>query len=146
MEFYALGQIAKAPDGGYVSFGCACMAPGGGSATPYDLLVWTSNDLLHWTQSARVPAPGWIEGFAAIPSGFVAAGAQPAAGDEGGGRWGSSLSVWTSPDGRTWHPLVGITPTGPIEVLSVVSDGTHAVVSYVDAGGSLHLLVGNGLQ
>ena len=145
MEFYALGPIAKAPDGSYVSFGIAGMAPGGGTSVPFDLIVWTSNDLVHWTQSARVPAPGWTEGFAAVPGGFVAAGAQPAAGDAGVVSWGS-LAVWISPDGRTWQPIVGVSVAGPIEVLSVVSDGTHAVVTYVDKDGNLRLLVGTGQQ
>jgi hypothetical protein len=35
--------------------------------------------------------------------------------------------------------------TGSIEVLSVVGDGSHAVVTYVDANGNLHLVVGDGL-
>jgi hypothetical protein len=145
MEYYALGPIAKATDGSYVSFGVAGVGTGGGSTVPFDLLVWTSSDLTSWTQSARVPAPGWMNGFAAVPGGFVAAGAQPAAGDAGVVSWGS-LGVWTSPDGRTWHPLVGIAPTGPIEVLSVVGDGTHAVVTFVDRDGNVRMLVGSGLQ
>jgi hypothetical protein len=145
MEFYALGPIAKAPDGGYMSFGCACMAPGGPPAVPYDLIVWTSGNLTSWTQSARIPAPGWTSGFAAVPGGFVTAGAQPPDGMAGVEQWGP-LKVWTSADGRTWKPLAGFEATGSIEVLSVVGDGTHAVVTYVDSSGGLHLLVGGGLE
>jgi hypothetical protein len=145
LEFYALGPIAKAPDGSYVSFGCAGMAPGGATATPYDLLEWTSSDLIQWTQSARIPAPGWTAGFAAVPGGFVAAGAQPPEGEAGVDMSGP-LRVWTSAEGRTWKPLAGFEATGSIEVLSVVGDGTHAVVTYVDSTGGLHLLVGGGLD
>ena len=144
MEFYGLGPIVTVP-GSYVSFGMAGMAPGGATAEPYDVIVWTSNDMTHWTRSARIPAPGWTEGFAAVTGGFVAAGAQVPAGDAGGGRWGSSLEVWTSADGLTWEPVAVFEATGSIEVLSVVGDGSHAVVTYVDANGNLHLVVGDGL-
>jgi hypothetical protein len=145
MEFYALGPIARATDGTYVSFGCACMGPGGPPAVPYDLVVWTSGNLTSWTQSARIPAPGWTSGFAAVPGGFVTAGAQPPDGMAGVEQWGP-LKVWTSADGRTWKPLAGFEATGSIEVLSVVGDGTHAIVTYVDSSGGLHLLVGAGLS
>jgi hypothetical protein len=142
-EYSMMGPIAKATDGSYVSFGVVAVGTGVGSTVPFDLLVWASSDLVSWTPSARVPAPGWMNGFAAVPGGFVAAGAQPAAGDAGVVSWGP-LSVWTSPDGRTWHPLVGIVPTDPIEVLSVVGDGTHAVVTFVDRDGNVRMLVGSG--
>jgi hypothetical protein len=144
LEFYGMGPIARATDGSYASFGCACMGPGGAPSVPYDVIVWTSSDLTSWTRSARIPAPGWINGFAAVPGGFVAAGAQPPEG-EGGLDLSGPLRVWTSADGRTWQPLD--TPsTGPIEVLSVVSDGAHAIVSFVAKDGLVSMLVGTGLR
>jgi hypothetical protein len=145
MEGYSLGPISKAPAGGYVSFGTAYMAPGGPATVPYDLLVWTSSDMIHWTLAKRIARPGWMDGFAAIPGGYVAAGAQPAAGDAGVVSWGS-LAVWTSSDGLSWQRLADISVDGPIEVLSVVSDGKHAIVSILNKAGSTALLVGNGLQ
>ena len=70
---------------------------------------------------------------------------EPAAGDAGVVSWGS-LAVWTSSDGLSWQRLADISVDGPIEVLSVVSDGKHAIVSILNKAGSTALLVGNGLQ
>jgi hypothetical protein len=145
MEFYAMGPIAKAPDGGYVSFGTAGMAPGGAAAAPYDLLRWTSTDMIHWTLSGRIGRPGWMDDFAAVPGGFVTAGAQPAAGDAGVTDYGS-LSVWTSTDGRAWQAVRGLPSIAGIEVLAVVGNGQRAVIVCVDQQGNLQLLVGNGLK
>jgi len=35
---------------------------------------------------------------------------------------------------------------GQVEVLSVVGDGSHVVVAFVDEAGNLQLLVGDGLN
>jgi len=145
MEGYALGPVVRAPDGSYISFGGAWMAPGGMTATPQDLLIWTGRDGATWTLSDRIERPGWTDGFASGPGGFVTAGAQPAPADAGVAPFGS-LGVWTSPDGRTWQPLTGLPSVGPIEVLSVVGDGAHAVVVCVDQAGDLQLVVGDGLK
>jgi len=140
MEYSSIGPIASGPQGGYLSFGRFGMASGQPS-TPGDLLVWTSPDSTHWTPLARVAAPGWTSGFASLPGGYVAAGSQPSA--PWLESWGP-LGVWTSRDGRAWQPLPSLPATGRIEVLSVVGDGAHVVVTCVDELGNLQLLVGDG--
>jgi hypothetical protein len=136
---YFMGPIVKAPDGTYISFG-AVSEGGGPLAVPNDVQIWTSPDLLHWTKSDRVQRPGWMYDFAAGPGGFVAAG-QTLAADPAGTPFGP-LGVWSSSDGRTWNPLAGIPSVGQVEVLSVVGDGSHVVVAFVDEAGNLQLLVG----
>jgi hypothetical protein len=142
IEYSWLGPIVRVPDGSFISFGSIGMAEGQPS-TPHDLLVWTSPDMTHWTASARIAAPGWMNGFATVPGGYVAAGAQPS--EPWLESWGS-LGVWTSPDGRSWQPLAGLPSVSSIEVLTAVSDGTRAIVVCVDQAGNLQLLVGDGLQ
>ncbi len=141
-QYSAMGPIAKAPGGGYVSFGDVGVASGQPS-TPRDLLLWTSPDMTNWTPSTRVPAPGWMTVFAAGPGGYVGGGSQPAVTMAGVTNWGS-FGVWTSPDGRTWQAVAGIPATPPIEVLAVVGNGSHVVVVCVDQAGNLELLVGDG--
>jgi len=143
-EAYMLGTIVPASSGAYISFGWAGTPSGGPSALPGDLQLWTSTDLAHWTRSDRVPRPGWTDGFASIPGGYVTAGVQ-APGDIGTLPWGS-LEAWTSADGRSWQQLAGLPPESGIEVVSVVGDGRHAVIGFVDQQGNLQLLVGDGLQ
>jgi hypothetical protein len=145
MEGYALGPVVRAADGSYISFGGAWMAPGGMTATPLDLLIWTGRDGVTWTLSDRIKRPGWTEGFAVLPGGYVTAGTQPALADAGAAPFGS-LGVWTSPNGQTWQPLPGLPSVGPIEVLAVVGDGVHAVVVSVDQAGDIQLMVGDGLK
>jgi len=142
MEGYALGPVFKAPRSGYLSFGSAYMAPGGQSALPYDMLIWTSSDELSWTKSDRVKSPGWISGFATGPGGYVAAGVQ-APGDPGTLPWGS-IGIWTSQDGRSWKAAASLPALESIEVIAVVGDGAHVVVTCVDELGNLQLLVGDG--
>jgi hypothetical protein len=143
-ESYALGPIFKAPGGGFVSFGGVAMAPGGPAALPSDMLIWISSDELSWTKSARVKSPGWISGFSTGPGGYVAAGVL-APGDPGVLPWGT-LGVWTSQDGRSWQAANAVPPVASIEVVSVVGDGAHVVVTCVDDQGNVSLLVGDGLQ
>jgi hypothetical protein len=145
MEGYALGPVVRAPDGRYISFGGAWMAPGGMTATPQDLLIWTGRDGSTWILSDRIKRPGWTDGFAALPGGYVTAGTQPALADAGAAPFGS-LGIWTSPNGETWQPLPGLPSVGPIEVLAVVGDGVHAVVVSVDQAGNIQLMVGHGLK
>jgi hypothetical protein len=141
MEGYNLGPIFKAPGGGFLSFGRVGMAPGGPSALPYDMLIWTSSDELSWIKSDRVKSPGWIAGFATGPGGYVAAGVQ-APGDMGTLPWGS-IGIWTSQDGRSWKAAAGLPSLDSIEVIAVVGDGAHVVVTCVDELGNLQLLVGD---
>ena len=143
-EGYMLGTIVPASSGSYISFGWAGTFSGGPSTLPGDLQLWTSTDLAHWTRSDRVPRPGWTDGFASIPGGYVAAGVQ-APGDIETLPWGS-LEAWTSADGRSWQQLAGLPPESGIEVVSVVGDGRHAVIGFVDQAGNLQLLVGDGLK
>jgi hypothetical protein len=142
LEFYALGPILKAAGGGYVSFGEAAMGPGGQPEKPYDTLIWTSKDLLHWTISARIATPGWVADYAAGPAGYVAAGVL-APGDQMILPTGS-VAVWTSKDGHSWKAIAGLESIGSSQVLSVVGDGAHVVVVCVDQAGNLQLVVGDG--
>lgn len=142
MEGYALGPIFKAPGGGFLSFGSVAMSPGGPSALPYDKLIWTSSDQLSWTKLDRVKSPGWIAGYATGPGGYVAAGVQ-APGDTATLPWGS-IGIWTSQDGRSWKAAAGLPALESIEVIAVVGDGAHVVVTCVDELGNLQLLVGDG--
>jgi hypothetical protein len=139
---YALGPIFKAPGGGYLSFGGVGVVSGGPAAAPWDIQLWTSTDQLSWTKLDRVKSPGWIAGFATGPGGYVAAGVQ-APGDIGTLPWGS-IGIWTSQDGRSWKAAAGLPALESIEVLSVVGDGAHVVVTCVDELGNLQLLVGDG--
>jgi len=143
-ESYALGPIFKAPGGGFLSFGGVGVPSGGPAAVPSDMQIWTSSDEMSWTASSRVKSPGWIAGFATGPGGYVAAGVQTT-GDSGMVPWGS-LAVWTSQDGRGWQSVSGIPPIDSIEVLAVVGDGAHVVVTCADQQGNLLLLVGDGLD
>jgi hypothetical protein len=141
---YLLGSIVRAQDGSYISFGWAYT--GTGLVDPgQELLIWTSRDGTTWTLSDRIKPPGRTDGFAALPGGYVTAGTQPAPADAGAAPFGS-LGIWTSPDGRTWQPLTGLPSVGPIEVLSVVGDGTQAVIVFVDQAGNIQLMVGDGLK
>jgi hypothetical protein len=141
---YGLGSIVRAQNGGYISFGW--VYTGTGLTDPgQELLIWTSRDGATWTLSDRMKPPGWTNGFAFVPGGYVTAGAQPSPAVAGAAPLGS-LGVWTSPNGRTWQPLIGLPSVGPIEVLSVVGDGAHAVVVCVDQAGAIQLLVGDGLR
>jgi hypothetical protein len=144
-EGYFLGPIVPAASGERISFGWAGMPSGGPAAAPGDLQLWTSTDLAHWTISDRVPRPGWMDGFASIPGGYVTAGAQ-ASGQDAALLPLGSLGVWTSADGRSWQQLAGLPPESGIEVVSVVGDGRHAVIGFVDQQGNLQLLVGDGLK
>lgn len=141
-EAYMLGTIVPASSGAYISFGWAGTPSGGPSALPGDLQLWTSTDLAHWTRSDRVPRPGWISGFATGLGGYVAAGVQ-APGDIGTLPWGS-IGIWTSRDGRSWKAAAGLPALESIEVIAVVGDGAHVVVTCVDELGNLQLLVGDG--
>lgn len=143
VEVYYMGPIVKAPDGSYISFGADTIG-GGPLALPNDIVIWTSTDLLHWTVANRVPRPGWSYNFAAIPGGYVSAG-QTVVGDGGETGYGG-LGVWVSVDGRSWQPLAGLPSIGSVQVLSVVGDGNHVVVAFVDSQGNLQLLVGDGLK
>jgi hypothetical protein len=140
-EGYMLGTIVPASSGAYISFGWAGTPSGGPSALQGDLQLWTSTDLAHWTRSDRVPRPGWTDGFASIPGGYVAAGVQ-APGDIGTLPWGS-IGIWTSQDGRSWKAAAGLPALESIEVISVVGDGANVVVTCVDELGNLQLLVGD---
>lgn len=141
---YGLGSIVKAQGGSYVSFGW--VYTGTGIADPgQELLIWTSLDGTSWTLSDRINRPGWTSGFAAVPGGYVTAGAQPTPAVASAAPLGS-LGVWTSPNGRTWQPLAGLPSVGPIDVLAVVGDGAHAIVVCVDQAGAIQLLVGDGLR
>jgi len=144
IEFYALGKPLKAAGGGYVSFGAAGSG-GGPAAEPLDIVIWAGTDLIHWTVAARVKSPGWIADYAAVSGGYVAAAAQPASLDAGAVPWGS-LGVWTSADGKSLTSVKGLPSIPGIAVLSVVSDGTHAVVVCADQDGHIQLLVGTGLE
>ncbi len=141
-QYSSLGPIVKASDGSYVSFGGVGVATGGPAAVPSDMLIWTSSDELSWTKSDRVKSPGWIVGFGTGPEGYVAAG-QPVIGLSGEQGY-APLGVWTSTNGRIWQQLAGLESVGSIEVLSVVGDGAHVVVTCVDKLGNLQLLVGDG--
>jgi hypothetical protein len=140
-EGYMLGTIVPASSGAYISFGWAGTPSGGPSALQGDLQLWTSTDLAHWTRSDRVPRPGWTDGFASTPGGYVAAGVQ-APGDMGTLPWGS-IGIWTSQDGRSWKAAAGLPSLDSIEVIAVVGDGAHVVVTCVDELGNLQLLVGD---
>jgi hypothetical protein len=144
MEYSRMGQILKAPDGGYISFGGVSIG-GGPLGAPNDMLVWTSDDLTHWVISARMHRPGWMYSFAAGPGGFVGAGQQVTGDNYGEAQYGS-LGVWTSQDGRSWEAVANIPSVNSIEVLSVVGDGAHVVIAAVDQKGNLQLLVGSGLK
>ncbi len=139
LEGYALGRILQAPDLNYVSFGGAYMAPGGNAALPSDTLIWTSTDALKWTESARVPSPGWIQGFASTAHGYVAAG-QKVVGLDGMQAYGP-LGVWTSGDTTSWTSLPGIESMQKVQVLSVVGSPYQIVVAFTDEQGNLQLLV-----
>jgi hypothetical protein len=140
-DFLTLGKPIKAPSGGYVSFGSAG-AGGGPLANPQDIVVWNSTDLIHWTVSARVKAPGWITGYAAIAGGYVAVGAQVDPANAATGALGP-LRKWTSTDGKTWM-AVRPDPLAPdVQVLSVVSDGYWTVIACADKDGRSYLETGN---
>ena len=147
LDSYYMGSILKAPDGSYRSFGGVYTGTGIAVPGPLNRLIWTSRDLTHWTTSGSVRDPGWIDGFASVAGGFVAAGTQPGSAD-----FSSSLNplgplgVWTSSDGGTWKPLAGLSSLPESEVLAVVGDGTHVVIAVVDQQGNLQLLVGDGLN
>ncbi len=143
-EGHTLGPIFKAASGGFLSIGGVGIVSGGPSPTPWDIQLWTSDDEMTWTMGRRVATPGWISGYASIPGGFVAAGAQPAPGDAGVVSSGS-LGAWTSPDGLTWQAIAGLPPDLAVEVLSVAGDGATVVITFVDASGDIQLLVGEGL-
>jgi hypothetical protein len=143
-EGYGLGPIFKTPAGGYISFG-TLGATGNPPGAPNDMLVSTSQDLLHWTISDLVHRPGWMYSFAAGPGGFVGAGQQVTGDNYGEAEYGS-LGVWTSQDGRSWQAVADIPSVNSIEVLSVIGDGAHVVVVCVDSQGDLQLLVGDGRQ
>jgi len=141
-EAYMLGTIVPASNGAYISFGWAGTPSGGPSALQGDLQLWISTDLAHWTRSDRVPRPGWTDGFASTPGGYVAAGVQ-APGNIGTLPWGS-IGIWTSQDGRSWKAAAGLPALESVEVISVVGDGANVVVTCVDELGNLQLLVGDG--
>jgi hypothetical protein len=147
LDSYYMGSILKAPDGSYRSFGGVYTGTGIAVPGPLNRLIWTSRDLTHWTTSGSVRDPGWIDGFASVAGGFVAAGTQPGSAD-----FSSSLNplgplgVWTSSDGGTWKSLAGLSSLPESEVLAVVGDGTHVVIAVVDQQGNLQLLVGDGLN
>jgi hypothetical protein len=143
MEGYALGAVFKAPGGRFLSFGGVAMAPGGNTAVPFDMLIWTSSDELSWTITDRVKSPGWISGFASGPGGYVAAGVV-APGDPGVLPLGT-LAIWTSQDGRTWEPYAGIPQIPSIEVLSVAGNGARVIVTFIDRQGIVQLLVRGGI-
>jgi hypothetical protein len=137
-----LGPIFKASGGGYVSFG-GISEGGGPLAQPNDIQLWTSMDEIHWTLADRVVRPGWMYNFGAVAGGYVGAG-QTVIG-LGGEQGYGPLGVWTSADGRTWQTLAGLPPIESVQVLSVVGDGIHTVVAFVDQDGILQLLVGGGI-
>jgi hypothetical protein len=141
-EYSSLGPIVRATDGSYVSFGSIGVPTGSPAALPHDMLIWRSSDELSWTKSDRVKSPGWVAGFATSPGGYVAAGVQ-APGDPGTLPWGS-IGIWTSQDGRSWKAAAGLPSLDSIEVIAVVGDGAHVVVTCVDELGNLQLLVGDG--
>jgi hypothetical protein len=139
-DYPAMGQVLPAPNGsGYLSFGSLAAVPGGAPAQPLDLILWTSPDLVHWTIAQRAKAPGWISGYAMGVGRYVAAGTEW--NDPGLGDWGH-VGVWSSPDGRSWTAISGLTALQSIRVQSVVGDGTHEVIECVDEHGDLQLLVG----
>ena len=128
-----MDSILRAPDGSYRSFGGIYAGTGVGTLGPVDRVIWSSPDLIHWTESAGVTDPGEIYGFASAAGGFVAAGPTTR----------GPLAVWTSPDGRAWKPLAGLPSLPDTQVLAVAGDGSHAVIAAVDASGNLLLLVGD---
>ena len=130
---YYMDSILRAPDGSYRSFGGIYAGTGVGTLGPVDRVIWSSPDLIHWTESAGVTDPGEIYGFASAAGGFVAAGPTTR----------GPLAVWTSPDGRAWKPLAGLPSLPDTQVLAVAGDGSHAVIAAVDASGNLLLLVGD---
>ena len=144
IEYMGLGSIFKARGGGYISFGGVGVG-GGPMGAPNDLLVWTSLDFTHWVISARVHRPGWMYAFASGPGGFVGAGLQVDAADASQPEYGT-VGIWTSQDGRSWNAAEGLPSVASAEVVSVVSDGAHAVVTCVDSSGNVSLLVGDGQQ
>ena len=103
--------------------------------------------------SDRIPSFGGVSAFGAAPSGYIVAGATPLPSKTGPGPCGpdvskciyGALGVWTSADGRNWQPLAGIAQITGFQVLSVASDGTHAIVVVKDNGDRVQLLVGDGL-
>jgi hypothetical protein len=136
-ESYAIGPILQVTGGRYVSFGAANSL--GEPAVPPDLIVWSSADLIHWTEAARVQRPGMIWNFGRVPGGFVAAGFQAPDYSQ------LKLGVWTSADGLTWQLVQGL-PSIETITPQVVSDGSHAIVVSIDWEGNLRLIVGDGLR
>lgn len=143
---YNMGQIIKAPDGSYRSFGSIYTGTGIASPVLGDTLIWTSPDMAHWTLTGSVQSPGWTRAVAAIAGGFVGAGTQPDTAESSVGSTHGPLGAWTSRDGKSWQPLAGSSSLPHSEVLSVVGDGTHAVIALVDGQGQLELLVSAGLK
>lgn len=143
---YNMGQIVKAPDGSYRSFGSIYTGTGIASPVLGGTLIWTSADMAHWTLAGSIKSPGWIRAVAAVASGFVGAGTQPDPAESKVGSTLGPLGAWTSRDGKSWQPLAGSSSLPHSEVLAVVGDGTHAVVALLDGQGQLELLVGAGLK
>ena len=133
-----MDSILRAPDGSYRSFGGIFNGTGIAVPGPVDRVIWSSPDLMHWTESAGVTDPGEVYGFASAAGGFVAAGTQH------GPVEFAPLGVWTSGDGRTWKPLAGLSSLPDTDVLAVAGDGSHVVVAAVDGAGNVLLLVGDG--
>jgi hypothetical protein len=138
--FVALGPVFAATSGGFVSFGQSGNVSGGPTPGPEHILTWTSSDGLRWSPG-KVNSFGVNLAFASGSDGFIAAGAQPAADDTSGTPWGK-LAAWRTSDGQNWTlvsdlPTVGSTDmSSAVEVLGVVSDGSHVVIVCLDASGS----------
>ena len=143
---YYMGSIVRAPDGSYRSFGGIYTGTGIASPVLGDTWIWTSPDMTHWTISGSIKSPGWIHAVVSTAGGFVAAGTQPASASGWGASLFGPLAAWTSGEGRSWQRIAGLSSLPNSQVLAVVSDGTHAVIVFVDAQNNLELLVGAGLK
>lgn len=146
LSTYYMGPIIQAPDGSYRSFGGIYTGTGIASPVLGDTWIWTSPDMTHWTISGSIKSPGWIHAVVSTAGGFVAAGTQPASASGWGASLFGPLAAWTSGEGRSWQRIAGLSSLPNSQVLAVVSDGTHAVIAFVDAQNNLELLVGAGLK
>jgi hypothetical protein len=128
-----LGDLTALGGGGFLAIGCEL--PGAANATGEACVtrLWRSDDGLTWTHGPILDVE--LGDIVATPHGFLASGHDPAAGRPGVG----SGSLYTSPDGETWSPVLDFpvgSSSGPgrIRVLGedLVIDGQLSDAVMVD--------------
>jgi hypothetical protein len=146
-ESYTMGRALRAPGGGYISFGVDWPLADP-AALSHDWLVWTSSDLSQWTMTRAQSMSKWIGYIDVSGDGYLAAGSQeqdatpqPGACPSHSGCQYGALEVWTSSTGLSWHQVDGIAGITGLQVLTVASDGSHAIVVCRDRTDHVQLVV-----